>query len=104
MTIKKLKDLQTYDETKLTKNIVFDEEKSKTIVFNFLPGQVLPKHGHSHRNAYVFVIEGEGVCYLDDIDSAIQQGDIVHCNAHQTISIENTGAKSMTVYVVLAAE
>lgn len=104
MSIKKLQDLQTYDEKKLAKKLVFEEEKSKTIAFNFLPGQVLPKHGHPHKNAYVFVIEGEGVCCLDDKDSTVQPGDVIHCNPHQTIRIENTGTKSMTVYVVLAEE
>lgn len=104
MTIKKLQDLQTYDEKKMTKQVVIEEEKSKVIVFNFLPGQVMPKHGHPHKNAYVFVVEGEGICYLDDIDSAIQPGDIIHCDPHQTISIENTGAIAMTVYVVHAEE
>ncbi|MBT2571506.1 cupin domain-containing protein [Planococcus sp. ISL-110] len=104
MAIKKLQDLQTYDEKKMTKQIVFEEQKSQTIVYNFLPGQVLPKHEHPHKNAYVFVIEGEGICSLDGIDSAIQRGNIIHCNSHQTISIKNTGATSMTVYVVLAEE
>ena len=88
----------------MTKKVVIEEEKSKIIVFNFLSGQVKSKHGHPHKNAYVFVIEGEGICYLDDIDSAIQPGDIIHCGPHQTISIENTGATSMTVYVVHAEE
>ncbi|ANU28180.1 cupin domain-containing protein [Planococcus versutus] len=104
MTIKKLEDLQLYDEKKLAKNILFNEDKSKLIVFNFLPGQTLPKHGHPHKNAYVFVVEGEGVCYLDEVQSTIHSGDVIHCNPHQTISIENTGTTSMTVYVVLAEE
>lgn len=104
MAVKKLQDLQTYDEEKMAKQIVFNEQKSKTIVFNLLPGQVIPRHGHPHKNAYVFVIEGEGICSLDDIDSAIQRGDVIHCGSHQTISIKNTGAASMTVYVVLAEE
>lgn len=104
MTIKKLLDLQTYDEKKMSKQIVIEEEKSKVIVFNFLPGQVMPKHGHPHKNAYVFVVDGEGICYLDDIDTAVQQGDIIHCNPHQKISIENNGTTSMTVYVVHADE
>ncbi|MDN7240670.1 cupin domain-containing protein [Planococcus sp. N028] len=104
MTIKKLRDLQTFDEKKMTKQIVIGEEKSKIIVFNFLPGQEMPKHGHPHKNTFVFVIEGEGKCYLDDSDSAIEPGDIIHCNPYQKISIENTGATSMTVYVVLIEE
>lgn len=104
MTIKNLKDLQTTDEKGAAKSIVFNEEKSKVIVFNLLPGQVLPKHGHPKRNAYVIVINGEGTCYLDDADSGIGTGDIVHCNSEQTISIENTGTALLTFYVVLAEE
>lgn len=104
MAVKKLQDLQTYDEKKMTKQIVFEEQKSKVIVFNFLPGQMLPKHGHPHKNVYVFVVEGEGVCYLDDIESPVQPGDSIHCNPHQTIAVENTGTTSMTIYVVQAEE
>ncbi|WP_298828877.1 cupin domain-containing protein [uncultured Planococcus sp.] len=104
MTINKMIDLQTYDEKKMAKQIVIEEEKSKVIVFNFLPGQVMPKHGHPHKNAYVVVVEGEGTCHLDNIDSAVQQGDIIHCNPQQKISIENNGSTSMTVYVVHADE
>lgn len=102
MVIKKLQDLQTFDENKLSKSVVFQEEKSKTLVFNFLPGQMLSKHGHPHKNAYVFVVSGEGKCYLDDQESSIQSGDVIHCNPNQTIGIENTGTEPMTVYVVLA--
>lgn len=102
MVIKKLQDLQTFDENKLSKSVVFQEEKSKTLVFNFLPGQMLPKHGHPHKNTYVFVVSGEGKCYLGDQDSAIQSGDVIHCNPSQTIGIENTGTEPMTVFVVLA--
>ena len=104
MTIKKLKDLQISDEKKMSKTMVFNQEKSKIIAFNLLPGQVLPKHGHPNKNAYVVVMDGEGTCYLDDADSAVETGDIIHCNSGQTISIENTGAALMTVYVVLADE
>lgn len=104
MTIKKLQDLQIYDDNKMTSNIVFNEEKSKIIAFNFLPGQAMPKHGHAHKNAYVFVIEGQGQCHLDDMDYAIEPGDIIHCDPHQTISVENTGTTAMTVYVVQAEE
>ncbi|HSP22976.1 MAG TPA: cupin domain-containing protein [Planococcus sp. (in: firmicutes)] len=104
MTVKKLQDLQTYDEEKMSKQLVFGEQNSKVIAFNFLPGQVLPKHGHPHKNAYVFVIEGAGICSLDDIDSTVQKGSIIHCDPHQTISIKNTGTTSMTAYVVLAEE
>ncbi|HSI67684.1 MAG TPA: cupin domain-containing protein [Planococcus sp. (in: firmicutes)] len=104
MTIKKLKDLQTSDEKKPAKSIVFNEEKSKIIAFNLLPGQAIPKHGHPDKNAYVAVMDGEGTCFLDDTESAVGTGDIIHCNSKQTISIENTGAALMTVYVVLAEE
>ncbi|MBB5181592.1 quercetin dioxygenase-like cupin family protein [Planomicrobium koreense] len=104
MAVKNLQDLQTYDEEKMAKQIIFNEPKSKAIAFNFLPGQAMPQHGHPHKNAFVFVIEGEGICSLDHIDSAIQQGDAIHCNPQQKISIKNTGAASMTVYVVLSEE
>lgn len=104
MTIKKLQDLQSYDQEKMTKQMVIKEAKSKVVVFNFLPGQLMPKHGHPHTNAYVIVIDGEGECFLDDKISHVQAGDIIHCASQQTISIENTGAAPMTVYVVLAEE
>lgn len=102
MTIQKRQDLQTYDDNQMNKQVVFTEPKSKAIAFNFLPGQIMPTHGHPQKNAYMSVMEGTGVCYLDDTPSPIQQGDMIHCDPHQTISVKNTGTDAMTVYVVLA--
>lgn len=104
MTVKNLRELQTFDSEKMTKQMVFEEAKSKSFILNFMPGQVLPSHSHPYTQVYVLVIEGSGECRIDDTVHSIRQGDAIHCAKSQMLMIENSSDKPMSVYVVLARE
>jgi quercetin dioxygenase-like cupin family protein len=104
MTVKRLKDAQVYDVNHMTKEMLFDEGKSKVFILNFMPGQSLPSHGHPHTQVYLLVIEGAGTCHIDEQAYQISHGEVIHCSMEQMLSIENTGTEPMSVYVVLARE
>ncbi|QQK74764.1 cupin domain-containing protein [Salicibibacter cibarius] len=104
MNVKNIHDAKRYDDHRLGKQTLFEAGKSKVIVFTFMPGQELPTHGHPHAQAYVLVLEGNGVCQIDETEHAIRAGDALHCDKTETIRLENTGDEPMSVYVVLARE
>lgn len=104
MTVKKIRVMQIFDPHHMTKQMAFEEDKSKAFILNFMPGQILPSHGHPYTQVYILVIEGAGECHIDDTVHSIHQGDAVHCSKSQMLNIENTSEAPMSVYVVLARE
>ncbi|MCR2821483.1 cupin domain-containing protein [Lederbergia panacisoli] len=104
MTIKKAEESQTYNEVRFTKNVLFNEGKSTAFTLNFLPGQTLPPHPHPNAHVYLFVMEGSGICTIDDEKHDITAKDVIHCEDKQVLSIENNGNEQMSIYVVLARE
>ncbi|MGI8314154.1 cupin domain-containing protein [Halobacillus mangrovi] len=95
---------QKFDEKRMTKQMVFEEEKSKAFVLNFMPGQHLPSHSHPYTQVYLLVLAGTGKCKIDDHEYKIEKGDTIHCSKEEMLSLENTGTERMSVYVVLARE
>ncbi|RWZ58626.1 cupin domain-containing protein [Halobacillus fulvus] len=104
MTIRKVKDFQSFDDEHMTKQIIFKEEKSQAFVLNFMPGQKLPSHGHPYAQVYLLVLEGKGRCIIDEEEETIKKGDVIHCHKEQNISIENIGSENLSLYAVLARE
>ncbi|MCJ8010065.1 cupin domain-containing protein [Lederbergia wuyishanensis] len=104
MMIKKAEEAQSVNEARFTKNIIFNEGKSTVFILNFLPGQALPPHPHPNAHVYLYVMEGNGICTIDDEKHDITVKDIIHCENKQVLSIENTGSERLSIYVVLARE
>ncbi|KHE69710.1 cupin domain-containing protein [Halobacillus sp. BBL2006] len=104
MTVQRIEEFQKFDEKRMTKQMVFEEEKSKAFVLNFMPGQKLPSHGHPYTQVYLLVLNGTGECKIDEKVYEIKKGDTIHCSKEEMLSLENTGEERMSVYVVLARE
>ncbi len=104
MFVKKIEDYQIIDPEKMTKHMVFKEDKSQAFVLNFAPGQSLPSHGHPNTQVYLLVLEGEGRCTIDTTDYHIKEGFAIHCSKNQKLSIENNSNLYLSIYVVLARE
>ncbi|WP_057984607.1 hypothetical protein [Lederbergia galactosidilytica] len=62
MDIRNAAEVQVSQETRFSKNTLYQNGKSTAFVLNFLPGQSLPPHPHSNAHVYLFVIEGTGTC------------------------------------------
>lgn len=102
MAIKNISEAQVFDEHRMTKKPLFQEEGSNSFVINLMPGQELPAHRHPGNHVYLFVFEGEGECELDGARHLLSWRDVLHCGESETLSLKNTGRKLMSVYVVLA--
>ncbi|ARI77738.1 cupin domain-containing protein [Halobacillus mangrovi] len=104
MPVHSIREFQKFDENRMTKQMVFEEEKSKAFVLNFMPGQLLPSHSHPYTQVYLLMLDGTGECKIDDHVYKIEKGDTIHCSKEELLSLENTGTERMSVYVVLARE
>lgn len=104
MFIKRIEDYQIIDPEKMTKHMVFKEDKSQAFVLNFAPGQTLPSHSHPNAQIYLLVLEGDGHCAIDETRYHISEGFAIHCSKDQKLSIENNGDQYLSIYVVLARE
>ncbi|MBS4219818.1 cupin domain-containing protein [Bacillus sp. FJAT-49711] len=102
MTIKKAEESQTFNDARFTKNILFKEEGTTAFILNFLPGQTLPPHPHPGAHVYLFVMEGSGICTIDNEKHDISAKDVIHCEDKQILSVENNGHAPLSIYVVLA--
>ncbi|GIN71978.1 hypothetical protein J14TS2_24530 [Bacillus sp. J14TS2] len=104
MDIRNATEVQDYQESRFTKNILYQNDKSTAFVLNFLPGQMLPPHPHPNAHVYLYTIEGTGTCTIDGDEQVISVKDVIHCENQQILSIENTGEGPLSIYVVLAKE
>ncbi|MFK4996670.1 cupin domain-containing protein [Bacillus sp. N9] len=104
MTIKNVSDVKRFNEGRLVRTQLFQEGKTTAYVLNFLPGQTLPPHPHPDSHVYLYVIEGEGRCTIDDQQYDIAENDVIHAVDKQHVSIENMGDTPLSIYVVQAHE
>lgn len=104
MDIRTITEMQTYQDERFTKNLLYQNEKSTAFVLNFLPGQSLPPHPHPGAHVYLNVIEGNGMCTIDDEEQEIMLKDVIHCADQQVLSVKNTGEGPLSIYVVLAKD
>ncbi|WP_240377312.1 cupin domain-containing protein [Bacillus piscicola] len=102
MEAQNLSQFQIFDEERLTKKDVFKEGKTKAFVLNFMPGQQLPTHNHPNTQVFITILEGNGICMINDVKHPISEKDVFHCNKDQMIGFENNSAGRLSVYVILA--
>ncbi|WP_048600830.1 cupin domain-containing protein [Rubeoparvulum massiliense] len=102
MNLHHVKEFMEYDETKLTKRIIFKEGASNTFLLNFMPGQELPPHKHPNSNVHLLVLTGEGTFRIDENEIKAKEWDALLCTAKQELSFVNDGEKEVSLYVVLS--
>ncbi|MBS4210100.1 cupin domain-containing protein [Bacillus sp. FJAT-50079] len=104
MNVKNASDVKRFNDGRLVRTQLFQEGKTTVFVLNFLPGQKLPPHPHPDSHVYLYIIEGKGVCTIDDQQYAIAEKDVIHAVDNQHVSVENTGDAPLSIYVVQAHE
>lgn len=102
MKIEKISEKIVYSDEKLTKRIIFNENRVLNFVLNFRPGQGVPPHNHEQSDLIIHVLVGKGEMGVDGIIHKITQGDVIHCMGTEVFSLINTGDKDMSCFVVLA--
>jgi quercetin dioxygenase-like cupin family protein len=102
MKIEKIADKIVFMESTLTKRILFNEDRILNFVLNFKPGQGVPPHNHEESDLIIHVLSGNGEMVVDGITHKVTEGDVVHCYGREVFSIQNTGDKDMSLFVILA--
>lgn len=102
MKIEKLSEKIVYMDDKLTKRIVFKEERVLSFILNFRPGQGVPPHNHEESDLIIHVLVGHGKMEVDGISHEIAQGDIIYCKGTEVFSLKNAGDQDMSCFVILA--
>jgi quercetin dioxygenase-like cupin family protein len=102
MKIEKITDKIVFMENTLTKRILFNEDRILNFVLNFKPGQGVPPHNHEESDLIIHVLSGNGEMVVDGVTHKVVEGDVVHCYGREVFSIQNTGDKDMSLFVILA--
>lgn len=102
MKIEKIADKIVFMENTLTKRILFNEDRILNFVLNFKPGQGVPPHNHEESDLVIHVLSGDGEMVVDGVTHKVTQGDVIHCYGREVFSIQNTGDKDMSLFVILA--
>lgn len=102
MKIEKISEKIIYSDEKLTKRVIFNENRVLSFVLNFRPGQGVPPHNHEQSDLIIHVLVGAGEMGVDGIMNEITQGDVIHCKGTEVFSLKNTGDKDMSCFVILA--
>lgn len=93
--------LQDFQQDKFTKRIAFKKGESVVFVLNFMPGQELPTHKHPGTDVYILALEGNGTVTVDEVQSELLKGDIIHLHGDEAFSYANHGEAPASLYVIL---
>jgi mannose-6-phosphate isomerase-like protein (cupin superfamily) len=86
-----------FDALPLTKVPQFSTEDFSGCVLGFLPGQVLPRHQHTHEHEVFDVVEGTGTIFVGGQAVAAGPGTSVFVPAGTEHGFENTGNERWVV-------
>lgn len=101
MHIKPIQPAMQYDDQRLTKRVLFNEEGHAVFVLNFNPGQELPPHKHPGAALFILVLTGSGTVIVDGKETAVSQHDAIYCSGEELFSFRNTGPEPVSLYVCL---
>lgn len=92
---------QQFSEERFTKINIIRNKRSVVFLLNFLPGQHMKPHNHPDRELYLHVLEGSGVFILEDKEFAVEQGDVIYCQAKDQLGFTNTGEEKVSIYATM---
>ncbi|PZD97582.1 cupin domain-containing protein [Paenibacillus sambharensis] len=92
---------QEFSTERFTKRVLFQKGGSVVFILNFMPGQSLPVHAHPGTEVFITVLEGSGTMQVDGQDTAVEQGDIVHCGGQEQFAFTNSSQANVSLHVVL---
>lgn len=62
----------------------------------------IPIHTHEKEVDTIFILEGEGILFLDDNEYKVKKGDVIVIQAGKKHGIKNTGDVPLKCYIVHA--
>ena len=88
--------------TKFFKTTLFDSPRLLAGLNCLEPGQAQPQHAHAHQDKVYLVLEGEGTFTVGHERRAAGEGEVVWAPAGVEHGVENTGARSLVLFVSIA--
>ena len=68
----------------------------------FEPGQEHALHTHAGQDKLYYVLEGQGLVRIGDVETAIGAGDLVLARADEPHALRNSGSERLIVMAILA--
>jgi len=88
--------------TKFFKTTLFDSPRLLAGLNCLEPGQAQPQHTHAHQDKVYLVLEGEGSFTVGHERRTAGEGEVVWAPAGVEHGVENTGARSLVLFVSIA--
>ena len=91
-----------YRSDKMGKSTIFESARLLVGLNAFEPGQSHALHAHTGMDKVYSVVEGEGVCLLQDRELPMRAGDLLVAPEGVPHGVRNTGTGRLLVLAVLA--
>lgn len=102
MKLEKITDKIVYNESTISKRMLFNTGKVLNFMLNLKPGQGVPPHNHENSDMIIYVVSGdEAEVVTDGNTTMVTQGDVFHCEGKEMFSMTNTGKENLSCFVVL---
>ncbi len=93
--------LATDDNTDF-RRVLFTGAKSQLVVMSVPPGGEIGEETHDHVEQTLYFQSGSGISILNDVETAVQPGDVVVVTPGTKHNFKNTGKVALKVATVYA--
>ena len=89
-------------EVKISKRMVYKDDKVIAFVLNIASSESLPRHTHFQSTVLIKVIQGEGQLLVNSEKVPIQSNELIQLDGPESMSIDNTGDDHLVLYVTIS--
>ncbi len=90
---------ETLENTHFRK-VLYTGHYSQLVVMSLLPGEDIGREVHEHNDQFIRVEQGEGLAFIDGVETAITDDFAIVIPAGSEHNITNTGQETMKLYTV----
>lgn len=88
-------------ENDFFRNVIFNGAKSQLVLMSLRPGEEIGMEVHD-GDQVIYVVDGEGLAFLDGSKNGIEKGSIVFIPAGAKHNIVNTDDEPMKLFTIYA--
>ena len=94
-----LKDKISFSKDGPKKEVIYDSEKAKAVLFCLEPGQGVGPHAVSSEIA-LYVVEGKGIFITGDGEKKVEKGSLVVCKENEQHGIKANRERFVVLAVI----
>jgi mannose-6-phosphate isomerase-like protein (cupin superfamily) len=102
MIFKNVASLAAFRPDKMGKADLLRTERLFTGLNCFEPGQEHALHTHAGQDKLYYVVEGQGIVRVGDVETSISAGDLVLARADEPHALRNPGSERLIVMAIMA--